>query len=73
MKTVRIQKAPKYAETRYVALTESGQLIQGYARLSDIRKTYRWEIKEGLIRLQRELDRTFDASEADQQSQLPAK
>lgn len=60
MKTIIIQKAPKGKEARYVALTEEGQLIRGYAKLSDIRKEYKIDIKEGWIELKRELDKTYE-------------
>ena len=46
MKVVRIWKAPKDKETRYVTVTEGGQLINAYRKLSDIRKDYRVEIGE---------------------------
>ena len=53
---VRIWKAPKGVEARYVTLTECGQLIHAYRKLSDIRKDYRFEIRNNRIRLKRELD-----------------
>ena len=59
MKVVRIWKAPKDKETRYVTVTEGGQLINAYRKLSDIRKDYRVEIGYGLIELRRELNRTW--------------
>lgn len=59
MKTIIIQKAPKEAAARYVALTETGQLISGFEKLSDIRKEYRAEIELGLVQLQRELDKVY--------------
>lgn len=59
MKTIIIQKAPKGKEARYVALTESGQLISGYRKLSDIRKEYSVEIKLGLVELRRDLDKVY--------------
>ena len=59
MKTIIIQKAPKEAAARYVALTETGQLISGFQKLSDIRKEYSTEIKLGLVQLKRELDKVY--------------
>ena len=59
VKTVRIWKAPKGVEARYVTVTEKGQLIRAYRKLSDIRKDYRFEIRMGLIWLKRELDHTW--------------
>lgn len=60
MKVIRIQKAPKGKEAKYVALTEKGQLICGYRKLADIRKEYAVEIKLGQVELRRELDRTYN-------------
>lgn len=59
MKAVRIWKAPKGKEARYVTVTKGGQLISAYRKLSDIRKEYHFEISNGLIELRRELDRTW--------------
>lgn len=59
MKTIIIQKAPKGKDAQYVALTESGQLISGFQKLSDIRKEYRVEIELGLVQLRRELDKVY--------------
>ena len=59
MKTIIIQKAPKEAAARYVALTETGQLISGFQKLSDVRKEYRVEIELGLVQLKRELDKVY--------------
>ena len=56
---VRIWKAPKGVEARYVTLTECGQLIHAYRKLSDIRKDYRFEIRNNMIVLKRELDQVW--------------
>lgn len=63
MKVVRIWKAPKGKEARYVTVTEGGQLINAYRKLSDIRKDYHFEISYGRIELRRELDRTWGENE----------
>ena len=44
-------------------VTEGGQLINAYRKLSDIRKDYRVEIGYGLIELRRELNRTWGENE----------
>lgn len=59
MKIIRIQKAPDNVEAKYVALTESGQLIDGFADLEDIKDRYRYEIRAGLIKLRRELNHVY--------------
>ena len=59
MKTVKIWKAPKGVEARYVTVTEKGQLIRAYRKLSDIRKDYCFEIRHNMIGLKRELDHVW--------------
>ena len=59
MKTVQIWKAPKGVEARYVTVTEKGQLIRAYRKLSDIRKDYCFEIRHNMIGLKRELDHVW--------------
>ena len=56
---VRIWKAPKGVEARYVTLTEGGQLIHAYRKLSDIRKDYSFENRNNMIVLKRELDQVW--------------
>ena len=59
MKIVRIQKVPASAEANYVTLTESRQLIDGYLELSEIHDAYKYELKNGLIRLKKETAITY--------------
>lgn len=56
---VRIWKAPKGVEAKYVTVTSDGKLIHCYAKLSDIRKFYASQIKIGIVELKRELEKTY--------------
>ena len=56
---VRIWRAPKGTDARYVTVTETGRLIYAYSRLSDIRLFYKFQIACGTVGLKRELDREY--------------
>ncbi len=45
---------------RYCACDDKGNPIMGFAKLSDIRKRWNYEIKLGLVKLVRELDKEPD-------------
>lgn len=53
---IRIRRG--YGNTRYCACDDSGNPIQGFYKLSDIRKRWQNEIKWGYVKLVRELDKT---------------
>ena len=59
---VRIWKAPKGAEAKYVTVTAEGKLVHAYASLADIRKFYAPQIKFGIVELRRELEKTYKRS-----------
>ena len=59
MMKVYIWKAPEGAEARYCTIDESGSLIRGWGKLSDIREWYRLTDSSGSVELIRELHKTY--------------
>lgn len=54
---IRVRRGTK---TRYCACDNAGNPIQGFNKLSDIRKHWKKEIKWGYVELVLELDKTPD-------------
>lgn len=55
---IRIRRG--HGDTRYCACDDHGNPIQGFHKLSDIRKHWEKEIRWGYVKLVRELDKTPD-------------
>lgn len=53
---IRIRRG--YGNIRYCACDDYGNPIQGFRKLSDIRRCWEKEIKWGYVKLVRELDKT---------------
>lgn len=61
MKTTKtIIRVRRGIKTRYCACDNVGNPIQGFHKLSDIRKHWQKEIRWGYVELVRELDKTPD-------------
>lgn len=56
---VKIWKAPEWAEANYVTVTGSGEMLQAWRTLAEIRAYYDHAIKAGTVTLQRELNKTY--------------
>lgn len=56
---VHIWKAPKGYDARYVTVTESGEFILGFRKLSEVRERYHYQIEMGTVELVRELDKVY--------------
>lgn len=56
---VKIWKAPEWTEANYITVTESGEMLQAWRTLAEIRAYYDHAIKAGTITLQRELDKVY--------------
>lgn len=50
---------------RYSACDDSGRFLGNFDRLSEARRHWHWEIRHGLVRLVRELDKEPDMSALD--------
>ena len=56
---IKIWKAPKGTEAKYITVTESGELLQAWESLAAIRERYGHAVKTGGAILQRELDKVY--------------
>lgn len=58
VKIIRVRRG--FGEMRYYACDNTGNPLRGFHKLSDIRTHWKTEIRQGRVRVIRELDKTPD-------------
>jgi hypothetical protein len=56
---IKVWKAPKGTEAKYITVTESGVMLQAWGTLAEIRAYYDHAIQTGGAVLIRELEKTY--------------
>lgn len=56
---IKVVRAPKDSPARYVTVTQSGQILNAWTKLSDISAYYRARDPRRLIQLERDLNTTY--------------